>query len=78
MSLKNIVFDVNILRILGSFFLVLGYIIILYYDVKLGCYFRLMGNIGVIPFSIKIKTWDVVALCTFFSVVDLYKIIDLS
>lgn len=31
-----------------------------------------------IPFAVSIKTWDVVALQTFFAVIDATKIIQLS
>jgi hypothetical protein len=39
---------------------------------------RLIGNVAMLPFAIKIKTWDIVGLETFFSVIDASKIIQLS
>jgi hypothetical protein len=66
------------LRILGSVLLVIGYFILLYVDIKLGCLFRLIGGLVMIPFSIQIKTWDVVVLQAFFAVIDVSKIIELS
>lgn len=68
----------NVLRILGSILLITGYFVLLYVDVKAGCVVRLIGNIAMLPFAIKIKTWDVVVLEVFFSVIDISKIIELS
>jgi len=66
------------LRIMGSVLLLIGYFILLYGDVKTGCWFRLIGGSIMIPFSIQIKTWDVIILQAFFSVIDISKIIQLS
>jgi hypothetical protein len=68
----------NNLRILGSVLLIVGYFLILYADVKFGCIVRLFGNLAMLPFAIKIKTWDIVALEAFFSAIDISKIIHLS
>ena len=66
------------LRIIGSVLLLVGYFILLYVNVKLGCYFRLIGGLVMVPFSIKIKTWDIVGLQAFFATIDISKIIHLS
>jgi hypothetical protein len=66
------------LRIIGSFLLLAGYFILLYVDVLLGCWFRLIGGLLMLPFAIKIKVWDVVALQSFFATIDLSKIIQLT
>ncbi len=66
------------LRIIGSILLLVGYFILLYVDVKLGCYFRLIGGLAMVPFCVKIKTWDIVGLQTFFATIDISKIIQLS
>lgn len=68
----------TVLRVLGSVLLIVGYFLILYMDVKIGCIARLFGNLAMIPFAVKIKAWDVVALEAFFSVIDASKIIQLS
>jgi hypothetical protein len=68
----------SILRILGSILLVVGYFILLYVNVKTGCIVRLIGNLVMIPFAIKIKIWDVVFLEAFFSAIDISKIVELS
>jgi len=66
------------LRIIGSILLIVGYLILLYGDMKTGCWFRLIGGIVMIPFSIQIKTWDVIVLQAFFAIIDISKIIELS
>jgi hypothetical protein len=68
----------TVLRILGSVLLIVGYFLILYVDVKIGCIARLFGNLAMIPFAVKIRAWDVVGLEAFFSVIDASKIIELS
>jgi hypothetical protein len=68
----------NTLRITGSTLLLTGYFVLLYVDVLLGCWFRLLGGLLMLPFAIKIKVWDVVGLQSFFAMIDLSKIIQLS
>ena len=70
--------NANTLRIWGSVLLICGYFVLLYVDVRLGCTIRLIGNLAMMPFAIKIKTWDIVGLEAFFSVIDISKIIQLS
>lgn len=67
-----------VLRIFGSILLMVGYFLILYVDVKFGCTIRLIENLSMIPFAVKIRAWDVVGLEAFFSVIDASKIIELS
>ena len=68
----------NQLRIGGSVLLIVGYFLVLYVDVRFGCTVRLIGNLAMIPFAVRIKTWDIVGLEAFFSVIDISKIIQLS
>jgi hypothetical protein len=70
--------NANQLRILGSVLLIVGYFLLLYVSVYLGCWVRLLGNLAMMPFAVKIKTWDIVGLEAFFSVIDASKIIQLS
>lgn len=70
--------NANQLRVLGSVLLIVGYFLILYVSVYLGCWVRLLGNLAMMPFAVKIKTWDIVGLEAFFSVIDASKIIQLS
>jgi hypothetical protein len=68
----------NTLRIVGSVSGLIGYFLLLYLDVRIGCMISLIGGCLIIPFAISIKTWDVVGLQSFFAVIDLSKIIELS
>jgi hypothetical protein len=70
--------NANQLRVLGSLCLIVGYFLILYVSVYWGCWIRLIGNLAMLPFAIKIRTWDIVGLEAFFSVIDASKIIQLS
>jgi hypothetical protein len=70
--------NANQLRILGSVCLIVGYFLILYVSVYWGCWVRLIGNLAMLPFAIKIRTWDIVGLEAFFSAIDASKIIQLS
>ena len=70
--------SINQLRILGSFSLIVGYCFILYVSIYWGCWIRLFGNLAMMPFAVRIKAWDIVALETFFSTIDISKNIQLS
>jgi hypothetical protein len=70
--------NANQLRVLGSICLIVGYFFILYVSVYWGCWIRLIGNLAMLPFAVKIKTWDIVGLEAFFSAIDASKIIQLS
>ena len=70
--------NANQLRVLGSICLIIGYFFILYVSVYWGCWIRLIGNLAMLPFAVKIKTWDIVGLEAFFSAIDASKIIQLS
>jgi hypothetical protein len=65
-------------RILGSTLLIGGYFVMLYIDMKTGCYTRFIGNLAMLPFSFKVKAYDFVALDLFYAGLDLSKIIQLS
>jgi len=69
--------NANQLRVLGSICLIVGYFFILYVSVYWGCWIRLIGNLAMLPFAVKIKTWDIVGLEAFFSAIDASKIIQL-
>jgi len=68
----------NRMRVMGSLCLIVGYFLVLYVSVYWGCWIRLIGNLAMMPFAIKIKTWDIVGLEAFFSTIDISKIIQLS
>ncbi len=58
--------------------MVCGYFILLYFDVKTGVAIRFFANLAMVPFAVRIKTWDIVALEGFFAMIDLSKFIQLS
>jgi hypothetical protein len=63
----------NKARIVSSLILCAAYIITLYYDEVVGARLYLAGNLLALPYMIKYKCWDVVALLAFFIVVGLPK-----
>lgn len=65
----------NKARILSSLILCVAYIITLYVDTTLGSRLYLLGNALAMPYMIKHKCWDIVALLTFFIVVGLPKVL---
>tara|TARA_R100000008_G_scaffold43719_1_gene25344 strand:- start:630 stop:851 length:222 start_codon:yes stop_codon:yes gene_type:complete len=69
---------INRCRLLGSILLIIGYFLVLYVDVKFGCTARLFGNLLVLPFSINCKAYDIACVSSFFAVIDITKIIQLS
>lgn len=64
----------NKARILSSLILCAGYVITLYADTVTGSRLYLLGNSLAMPYMIKHKCWDIVALLTFFIVVGLPKV----
>jgi hypothetical protein len=63
----------NSLRICSSLILCVAYIITLYVDTITGSRLYLAGNILALPYMIKNKCWDIVALLAFFIIVGLPK-----
>lgn len=64
----------NKARILSSVILCIAYIITLYYDTTLGSRLYLIGNLLALPYMIKNKCWDVVALLAFFIIIGAPKV----
>ena len=67
----------DLLRWIGNILLIVGYQIMLWGDFKYGLLIKVIGGILTIPFAIKLKLWDVVALCAFFTVNEVAKVIHL-
>ena len=61
-------------RITSSLILCVAYIITLYVDTVTGSRLYLVGNALALPYMIKHKCWDIVALLTFFIVTGLPKV----
>ena len=64
----------NQARILSSLILCVAYIITLYVDTITGSRLYLVGNVLALPYMIKHKCWDIVALLSFFIIVGLPKV----
>ena len=65
----------NRARILSSLILCVAYVITLYHDTVLGARLYLIGNVLALPYMIKNKCWDIVALLAFFIIVGLPRVI---
>jgi hypothetical protein len=65
----------NRARIASSFILCVAYIITLYVDTVTGSRLYLLGNVMALPYMIKHKCWDIVALLAFFIIVGLPRAI---
>ena len=65
----------NRARIISSLVLCVAYVITFYVDEVNGARLYLLGNSLALPYMIKNKCWDIVALLVFFIVVGLPKAI---
>ena len=57
------------LRWLGSGALMSGYVLLVFGAPGVGLPIRLLGNIAMTPFAIKLKMWDVVCMQGFFGLI---------
>ena len=62
------------LRVLGSLLVVFAYLVIVYIDVTVGVALSLTGDCLALPFFIRTKAWDVVAMIGFLSCVSISKL----
>ena len=65
------------LRIVGNTLFIFGYAVILFNSVQFGIYFRLFGNLLSFPYFYKVKMWDMMAIRSFFAVIELVKLIEI-
>jgi hypothetical protein len=65
----------NKARRLSSLVLCVAYITTLYFDTVIGSRLYMLGNALALPYMIKNKCWDIVALLAFFIIVGLPKVI---
>lgn len=61
-------------RIISSILVVVAYWITLYHDTKHGAIIYAVANALALPYMLKQRCWDVVALLTFLIIVGLPKI----
>ena len=62
------------MRYVGSTLVLIGYYFLLYVDVNTGVLIRLFANLLSLPWAIKNKLWDFVALLVFFIVLESHKL----
>lgn len=67
----------SILRYLGNILLIVGYQTMLWGDFKYGLLVKCVGGILTIPFAVKLKLYDVLILCGFFTVNEIAKLVHL-
>jgi len=65
------------LRIIGNFFFIVGYAVILFNSVQIGIYCRLFGNLVSFPYFYKVKMWDMMTIRSFFAIIELAKLIEI-
>ena len=68
---------VGILRYIGNILLIIGYQTMLWGDFKYGLFLKCFGGLLTIPFAIKLKLWDVLFLCAFFTFTEVSKLTQL-
>ena len=62
------------LRILGSLLVVTAYYVIVHIDVTTGVGLSLTGDLLALPYFIRTRAWDVVAMIGFLSIVSVSKL----
>ena len=62
-------------RVLSSITIVFAFYMTLYHDTSLGARLYMIGNLLALPYMIRNRCWDVVALLTFLIVMGLPKVI---
>jgi hypothetical protein len=67
----------SVLRYLGNFLLIIGYQTMLWGDFKNGLLVKCIGGLLTIPFAIKLRLWDVLLLCAFFTFTEISKLTQL-
>ena len=67
----------DISRWMGNILLIIGYQVMLWGEFKYGLLLKCVGGILTIPFAIKLKLWDVLFLCAFFTFTELSKLTQL-
>jgi len=72
-GLSRVKLDV-ILRIVGSVLVVVSYIALVHIDTMLGVRLQLLGDGLAVPFFIRVKAWDVVAMIGVLSFVSISKL----
>ena len=62
-------------RRIGNLSIVIGYFVLLNVDLTTGIFIRIFANAMVLPWGIRAKMWDFVALVSFLMSIELHKLI---
>jgi hypothetical protein len=65
------------LRWFGNLLIIVGYSILLYYNIKIGLSLKFIGGILVIPSFIQLKMWDALFIVSFFTFIEGAKLLQL-
>lgn len=65
------------LRVVGNMMFVVGYIVILFTNVEVGIYCRMIGNAMSWPHFQKMRMWDILTIRAFFAIVEAVKLIQI-
>ena len=64
-----------VLRRIGNLSIVVGYFVLLNVDLLTGVLIRILANSLVLPWGVRTKMWDFVALVSFLMAIELHKLI---
>jgi len=62
------------MRIIGNMMFVVGYVVIIFANVEIGIYCRMIGNMLSWPHFQKMKVWDILTIRAFFAMVEIVKL----
>lgn len=65
------------LRYLGTLCLVVGYMVLLWGDIRPALFLRVTGDLLLVPSSLRLKLYDIVGLQFLFATIDVVKIIQI-
>jgi len=63
------------MRIVGSISVILGYFVVLHISPIVGVCINLVGDMVSVPYFIRTKSWDVVVMIFFLSVISTSKLV---
>ena len=64
-------------RVTGNMMFVVGYIIILFANVEVGIYCRMIANVLSWPHFQKMRMWDILTIRAFFAIVEIVKLVEI-
>lgn len=65
------------LRYLGTLCLVVGYMVLLWGDIRPALFLRVTGDLLLLPSSYRMKLYDIVGLQLLFATIDIVKIVQI-